>query len=148
MFCLQASSALFKFGEYELAIEYYLNAISLGNAVLDHINRQRLASWHHFLSRAYAAVGSIDNSAQHTILALKYIGEKISEDLALRQERTVCCSVVFEPGIWAWKIYCQRGLLRWLLYLTTNGDDSQDSILRCEALAQLATLAVCKVFLD
>ncbi|BBN06842.1 hypothetical protein MPTK1_3g24330 [Marchantia polymorpha subsp. ruderalis] len=138
-----ASSAMFKFGQYKLAIEYYQNAIHLEKLARADIHPQRIARWHFYLAKAYGALGDMDSSLENTIKSLDYAGEN-SSDFTMQQQTSASCSASLLARISSWRSECQSGILSWLATITGNTGNEQVLFFRCEALAHLSQLAIVK----
>ncbi|KAL2633088.1 hypothetical protein R1flu_004567 [Riccia fluitans] len=132
-----ASNALFKLGQYKLAIQYYENAISLGRIVHDHIHPQRIARWHYYLGQAFSALGKIEDSFRNAVMALDYMGENHSD----KQQGSTGCSSSLTAEISSWTSQCRIGALRWL---TGRVENEQDLLFTCGALALLSSLLISK----
>ncbi|GBG71085.1 hypothetical protein CBR_g8385 [Chara braunii] len=103
-----ADDALFKFGEYNMAITYYKEALNLGKVASLQIPRQRVAGWHRHIAYSYGALGELAISRDHTMLALQQMGVFLKPDWVLQ---CVADIVNSEAVKWFCAIGCRRSLL-------------------------------------
>jgi hypothetical protein len=102
----------------------------------------RLATWHQHLARAYVALGDIDNSWQHNLLALEIIGEHLPANFSVQWYSTfpcVDCVSFFKLTFGVFKL-CKRGDI--------CAGFGVGKAFRCGALSQLATLAILRVMYE